>query len=1362
MKSWLNHRWFWVFCWVWPGWLGAAVTVPAAAPPPTHQANGKWIADWLVLNRYLSSGEQERFLTELATNRNEPAAGPTAWRDATGQSVVWRRVAAPGNRFNVRATVGPDHSGKAAFLTCSLAADTAGEAEFQLNSALEVTLWLNGQELPRGLHLYSADPQGYGSESTRLFFGVLHAGTNQVLMRVAQLGLDRGFALRVLPPGRAVLTGRIFDAAGKALVRDVVVTAFQGRQALERIGIDESGFYHLSLLPEPGQPCDIAFTSGSQGGWWLVENLHPGDRLTRDVTLHPAVSLAGSLMMLDQNQSPHCEVTVEAVRDGKVVASVLSDEKGQYQFVNLKPGWYQVRCQTPNGYHYCLPTAGGTPPQDLLPGQEPAPILVAEGKPVRNLDAWFAAYKKGVWRHYDTLDGLPNNRVLAVAYVPGGGLWLQTIGGLGYYDGLRFSTVPGTESKPITALAAAPDGTVWFGTYQGLGRWAGGVLTYFTTTNGLPDNVITSLCVARSGEVWVGTGYGLSVYDGRRFRNYTVADGLVQNDITTLGQTPDGTVWVGTKSGLSRFDGRQFLSFTAADGLVGEEVTAVNCSSMEQVWVATMSGLSRWNGRGFTPLDISVGRLSRKIQAIYAAPDGRLWLGTGRGLSIFDGRQVINLHPGDGLRGENVMSIVATSEGFLWFATQSGLDRLDPQVANYSTKDGLADNRFFDLCAEPDALWLGMQWGGLGRFDGREFTTVLPGLYARKLHRTRDGVLWIGSNKGALRYEGTRLLPGGRLANHWVMAIASDSEGAMWFGDAWAGGGVVRATTNAQGKFTLKTFTREDGLAHNEVSSILCLTNGETWIGTAGGVSRFKGGQFQNFGLQDGLPSDGVPVLYQSKDGSIWLGTTKGVARYDGQRFSSLAATYGLPASRIGAIYQTRDGLMWFGTDGQGVCVFDGQAFAMLDTRDGLAGNSILAIAEDQAGNLWFGTAQDGLTCYRRKSAPPQVRLTQMRAGGQIQPFTEKPLRVRIGAPVTFSYEALDWLSPPEKRQYRISLRRAGGLTNGASTVLTIVTRKADFDWTPEATGDYALEIEAINLNLVYSQPVPLAFSVFRPWHESAVWRVPLGLSVAGLLCFGCWLAKSNWDQRRKVRRLKDQMLEQERATGAALARALAQRTEEWRQATAAALGASEEEARRIGRELHDTLCQDLIGVSRQAEAVALAGVEKDRVSGAMASRLQQLASLAAAAARQARELSHRLAISEPLEAPMAESLHDHVRQLERLYGFTCELSLGETLPAWTPEQGAHIIRIIREALVNAARHAHARRIWVDCLKEGQQTILSISSDGIAPQAAETWQARLGLRQMRMRANLLGATLTFRPGAQGAVVQLVLPDNLPP
>ena len=1341
-------------------WLAhASLLLHGQGMAPSHPADGKWITDWLVLDRYVAAAEQAQFQADFPAQKGGFPEEKDVWTDAEGRPAAWRRVRVRGDSLNVRAALGRDYSGKSGFLSCQIRADEPGDAEFRVQSGLDITLWLNGRELPGGVRLHDAQFPGHSIWSTRIFAGQLRTGPNSLLLRISQLGLDRGFSLRVLPARRAVLAGRVLDSAGQPVLKDVVVVACQGGRELERIGIDDSGLYHLSLLPEPGQPCDIAFTAGSLGCWWLAETLRPGDRLTRHATLQPAISLSGSLTMLDQERSPHREVTVQALCNGVVAAAVLSDEKGHYQFSNLKPGGYQVRCQTPNGYRYCRPAPAAPVAPGVAPEREPPTIRVEEGQPVRNVDARFANFKKGVWKHYDTLDGVPNNRVFSVAHAPSGGLWLQTGGGLGYYDGLRFTTIPGTESKPITALAVAPGGTVWFGAYSGLFRLAGGALTRFTTTNGLPDNHITSLCVARSGEVWVGTGYGLSVHDGRQFRNYTVADGLVQDDVTTLGQAPDGTLWVGTRSGLSRYDGRQFSSFTTADGLGGNEVTALDCSSAERVWVATMGSLAWWDGRRFTQAYAAPEQALRWIQGIYAAPDGRLWLGTERGLSIFDGRHLANLHREEGFGGGNVSAIVPTPEGFLWFATDDGVARLDPDVTNYSTKDGLADNRMFDLCAEPDALWLGMQWGGVGRFDGKEFATVLPGLYARKLHRARDGVLWVGSNQGALRHDGARLLPGGLLASRWVMAIASDPEGGLWFGDGWSGGGLVQAQTNAQGGLTLKTFTREDGLAHNEVSSILCLPGGVTWVGTAAGITRFTGAQLQNFGIQDGLPDEMIRTLYQARDGGIWAGTAKGVARYDGHGFSNLTAACGLPASRIGSICQTRDGLMWFGTETHGVCVFDGKAFAMLDTRDGLAGNSVLAMAEDQAGQLWFATAKDGLTCYRRKTAPPQVRLTQVRAGGKILPGFGSPLRFRAGEPVTFSYEALDWLSPPGKSQYRICLRRPGGLASEAPKVLDTVTRKTDFDWTPGSTGEYALEIQAINHNLVYSQPVPLAFSVFRPWHESAAWRIPLGLLAGAVLLFGCWLAWSNWAQRREARRLKDLMLEQERTARAALARVLAQRTEEWRQATSAALSASEEEARRIGHELHDTLCQDLVGISRQAEAVALAGVGNERVSEAMAGRLQGLASLAAAAARQARELSHLLAVSEPPDLPFEETLRGHVRQLENLYGFTCEFPLGETLPALAPEQQAHIIRIIREALVNAALHAQARRIWIDCIPKGQQTMLSISSDGLASPAPGSWQPGLGLRQMQMRAALLGATLTFRPGALGAVVQLVLPES---
>ena len=61
------------------------------------------------------------------------------------------------------------------------------------------------------------------------------------------------------------------------------------------------------------------------------------------------ISIKGTLLMLD-DITPHVAVPVEAIRNGEVVGTVLSDENGEYQFVNLEPGRYQLRCQVLGGY----------------------------------------------------------------------------------------------------------------------------------------------------------------------------------------------------------------------------------------------------------------------------------------------------------------------------------------------------------------------------------------------------------------------------------------------------------------------------------------------------------------------------------------------------------------------------------------------------------------------------------------------------------------------------------------------------------------------------------------------------------------------------------------------------------------------------------------------------------------------------------------------------------------------------------------------------------------------------------------------------------------------------------------------------
>ena len=72
----------------------------------------------------------------------------------------------------------------------------------------------------------------------------------------------------------------------------------------------------------------------------------------QDPSLDKQISIEGTLLMLD-GKTPHVAVPVQVIYEGEAVETTLSDDAGRYQFANLKPGKYQVRCHVLGGYaHY--------------------------------------------------------------------------------------------------------------------------------------------------------------------------------------------------------------------------------------------------------------------------------------------------------------------------------------------------------------------------------------------------------------------------------------------------------------------------------------------------------------------------------------------------------------------------------------------------------------------------------------------------------------------------------------------------------------------------------------------------------------------------------------------------------------------------------------------------------------------------------------------------------------------------------------------------------------------------------------------------------------------------------------------------
>ena len=196
--------------------------------------------------------------------------------------------------------------------------------------------------------------------------------------------------------------------------------------------------------------------------------------------------------------------------------------------------------------------------------------------------------------------------------------------------------------------------------------------------------------------------------------------------------------------------------------------------------------------------------------------------------------------------------------------------------------------------------------------------------------------------------------------------------------------------------------------------------------------------------------------------------------------------------------------------------------------------------------------------------------------------------------------------------------------------------------------------------------------------------------------------------------------------------------------ATAAVLA----ERRRLAREIHDGMAQDLAFIVQQAESL-------DGGDGT-AEGLAQIAT----AARRALDES-RVAIGDlmrPAGEPLADALSRVADEASGRWGASTETHTAPGLELSPPRREA-LLRIAGEAVTNAARHARSRRIVVE-LGEHPVLQLRVRDDGVGfdPASTEGLGGHHGITGMRARAEQLGGRLRIAssPG-QGTEVVVSLP-----
>ncbi|MBI5275338.1 MAG: regulator [Burkholderiales bacterium] len=132
------------------------------------------------------------------------------------------------------------------------------------------------------------------------------------------------------------------------------------------------------------------------------------------------------------------------------------------------------------------------------------------------------------------------------------------------------------------------------------------------------------------------------------------------------------------------------------------------------------------------------------------------------------------------------------------------------------------------------------------------------------------------------------------------------------------------------------TFTRKDGLANEYVFSVGIDHNDNKWFGTnAGGVSRFKDGQWKTFFPMHGLADYWVYCFTSQKDGTLWIGTWAGVNKVDAKTGKFTTYVRELVNEWVYGLGVDKQDRVWFGTEG-GVSMFDGKTWKSWTHKDGM------------------------------------------------------------------------------------------------------------------------------------------------------------------------------------------------------------------------------------------------------------------------------------------------------------------------------------------------------------------------------------------------------------------------------------------
>ncbi|WP_221073792.1 type IV pili methyl-accepting chemotaxis transducer N-terminal domain-containing protein [Agarivorans aestuarii] len=199
------------------------------------------------------------------------------------------------------------------------------------------------------------------------------------------------------------------------------------------------------------------------------------------------------------------------------------------------------------------------------------------------------------------------------------------------------------------------------------------------------------------------------------------------------------------------------------------------------------------------------------------------------------------------------------------------------------------------------------------------------------------------------------------------------------------------------------------------------------------------------------------------------------------------------------------------------------------------------------------------------------------------------------------------------------------------------------------------------------------------------------------------------------------------------------------------------EERATIARELHDSLAQTLSYLKIQTSLLQRQLKQTPCDCQQSMEISEEIQSVLSAAYIQLRELlsTFRLTIKSAL---LVESLQVLVEELNTQNSQVIELETNISNDMVEADKQIHIIQIVREAIINALKHADCDKIWVKCVGDSELISVEVADNGLQGGKLKQVNDHYGLQIMQERAQRLDGDIRFEQSLSGGVsVKLTFP-----